>query len=126
MAKKKTVASMTKLTCPECGGVKWSRGFKHTKGCSMAFVPNKPKARGVGRKNNRKKMGGASMVGNAMGHEGRNGGKLDLRVLRGMGAEELLTLKHKIDDMLKSKLPELKEKMSMWERMILSISSGKK
>lgn len=117
MAKEKKITrGNVAPNCAECGGVRFGAGYKHEAGCSKAFNAGKKS----GRKGKRGRPPGSKNRTEAA--PASTGKAMDLRVLRGMPAEELLNLKHKIDAMLKAKLPELKEKMGMWEKLILSIT----
>ena len=102
-----------KATCPECGGTKMGRGFSHKAGCSLA----RP-AGGIRKgKRGRRRMARNAAEGGQRG----NGFGIDLRTLKGMEIEALASLKGKIDAMMKSKAPSLKQKIKTLQATLASI-----
>jgi len=82
------------------------RGFSHKAGCSLA------RPSGGVRRGKRGRMS-RSAVGNGFG--------FDLRRLKGLGVEELVTLRSKIDAMVKTKAPLLKEKIKTLQATLAAI-----
>ena len=89
------------------------RGFSHKAGCSLARPSGGVR---VG-KRGRRRMSRNDIEG---GHRG-NGFGIDLRTLKGMDIETLAGLRGKIDAMMKTKTPALKEKIKTLQATLASI-----
>ncbi len=86
-----------KKTCPECGARRRGRGYEHRAGCGKASVP-----------------GGSS--------KRRLSAGFSVKQLKGLDVEALLVVRDQVDELIKSKAPELKKRISDLNKIHKAIS----